>query len=219
MAKNIAVGICIGMACLGGASALGQTSSDERVPIATPSSQLQPQLSDQTPGVNPRTLKAAPGKVLVSRPRIDDDPFAFAIGLAKGKTGTASAQKQRSALTSASRGGKGRHLVDSQTAKTALSKMRLAYGPAKSVRGNIHIWELPNPQSGPSDDKTVTVMITDGASGGEIVADRFKGRDGRATWANRKTKAQIRAERAAKGPKKPAIHRTESFQAGSGRSD
>lgn len=67
----------------------------------------------------------------------------------------------------------------------ALRKILVAqYGEPKSIRGKSHVWDIENPNSGNGQADIVTIILKMGEVGGyELVMDRDKGGDGRATWA------------------------------------
>jgi len=58
------------------------------------------------------------------------------------------------------------------------------YGPPKSVRGTSHVWDIENPSTSHKQSDTVAVILSIEESGAfELIMDRDRGEDGRATWA------------------------------------
>ncbi len=65
-----------------------------------------------------------------------------------------------------------------------LKDLTQKFGPPKSVRGADHVWEVENPNAGLSQSKLITIILSvDGNGGSELIMDRNRGEDGRATWA------------------------------------
>jgi len=57
------------------------------------------------------------------------------------------------------------------------------YGPPKSVRGKSHVWDIENPAKSAVQADVVTVILKMEENGTyELVMDRDRGGDGRATW-------------------------------------
>ena len=57
------------------------------------------------------------------------------------------------------------------------------YGPPKSVRGQSHVWDIENPRKGIIQADMVTVILKMETSGAyELIMDRDRGGNGRATW-------------------------------------
>ena len=62
-----------------------------------------------------------------------------------------------------------------------------AYGQPNSIRGPSHVWDIKNPTSGGRQADMVTIIFKmDGSGNCELVMDRDRGEDGRATWADRR---------------------------------
>ena len=58
------------------------------------------------------------------------------------------------------------------------------YGEPKSVRGQSHVWDIENPSRGGAQADIVTIIMQMDKSGDyELIMDRDRGEDGRATWA------------------------------------
>ncbi len=79
------------------------------------------------------------------------------------------------------------------------------YGPPQSVRGNSHIWNIENSNTSHRQSDTVTVILSIRDEGAyELIMDRDRGEDGRATWAlpRRKMESPVPAREARNSSKK-----------------
>jgi|GEM_PF-2979083 len=76
-------------------------------------------------------------------------------------------------------------------AENLIAGLTAKYGAPKSVRGNNYVWEVDNPAQDSLQANVVTIIVTVNEKGkSELVMDRNRGEDGRATWAVPKLKAE-----------------------------
>ncbi len=134
---------------------------------------------------------------------VQENPFDYILALAEtpnlANTSSTAARVARPLKVS-------RKSADLQTrkplrggqAKSLIENLTLKYGPPKSIRGQNYVWDIANPDAGGRQAKIVTIIVKLNTSGrSELVMDRDKGEDGRATYA-----AARRAKQVAAAPKK-----------------
>jgi len=82
-----------------------------------------------------------------------------------------------------------------EQAQTIYNALVQKYGPPKSVRGQSHVWDIENPSKSSTQADMVTVILRMEASGAyELIMDRDRGENGRASWdATRIKKANAKA--------------------------
>ncbi len=72
----------------------------------------------------------------------------------------------------------------SQQAILAYDSLVKQFGPPKSVRGDSYVWDIENPDKSATQSDLVTVILKMGNSGNyEVLIDRDRGGNGKATWA------------------------------------
>ncbi len=68
--------------------------------------------------------------------------------------------------------------------RAVYDKLVRTFGPPKSIRGSSHVWDIKNPSAGGKQADVVTIIFKmDGSGRCELIMDRDRGEDGRATWA------------------------------------
>lgn len=82
-----------------------------------------------------------------------------------------------------------------EQAQVIYSALVQKYGTPKSVRGQSHVWDIKNPGKSSTQADKVTVILKMGNSGAyELIMDRGRGENGRATWeatSVKKAKAKL----------------------------
>lgn len=135
----------------------------------------------------------------------ESNPFDFAWQAAetpKLAVGNAQFQKSNAALSSAKSEIRAQSLIKRKTAlqyrrkfsasrngsqeqsKTLYNTLVQKYGAPKSVRGQSHVWDIKNPSRGGQQSDIITIIMKMAKNGDyELIMDRARGEDGRATWA------------------------------------
>jgi len=124
--------------------------------------------------------------------KINENPFEFARNLAESGGASALHSQQPNSIGPEIRQATakpqlqyrekaGRSKVQT---KRLLEGLTQKFGPPKSVRGANHVWEIENPDTGLSQSKLITIILSVDRNGSsELIMDRNRGEDGRATWA------------------------------------
>lgn len=80
------------------------------------------------------------------------------------------------------------------------------YGEPKSIRGQSRVWDIQNPHKGQNQADIITIILKMEQNGAyELVMDRDRGADGRATWAAPRIAPTPKPSKAQKAKQRQAI--------------
>ncbi len=74
--------------------------------------------------------------------------------------------------------------LSKKQADNILRKLQLQYGKPTSIRGDSYVWDIKNPQASKEQADIVTIIFRKNKTGDyQLIMDRARGGDGKATWA------------------------------------
>ena len=84
-------------------------------------------------------------------------------------------------------------------AKNVLLQLQQKFGEQKTIRGASYVWEIDNPNKSAIQADIVTIILNYNPNGqSELILDRAKGGDGRATWAAPRRSSAVKKNSIAK---------------------
>ncbi len=89
-----------------------------------------------------------------------------------------------------------RYALDKARQQAIYNELVRRFGPPKSIRGTSHVWDIKNPTAGGRQADILTIIFKMDKNGmSELIMDRDRGMDGRATWAAPRRKPTAYAQK------------------------